>query len=74
MIKENLMRLTLAVAEAQAVRVEAPGCRVAAVLRGTVRAGTTNLVFDGPALPAGPCLLRAPGGTFTTPLRLSIAR
>ncbi|HEX9952286.1 MAG TPA: choice-of-anchor B family protein [Rubricoccaceae bacterium] len=70
-------RLSLTVGEAQAVRAEAfdaLGRRVAVVLGGTVPAGTTDLVFDGSALPAGVYVVRVVGETFTTAARVSVAR
>jgi choice-of-anchor B domain-containing protein len=70
-------RLALAVGEGQAVRAEAfdaLGRRVAVVLDGAVPAGTTDLVFDASALPAGVYVVRVVGGTFTTTARVSVAR
>ena len=71
-------RVSLTVADAQHVRVEAfdaLGRRVAVVFDGGVAAGAEQaLVFDATLLPSGPYLLRISGETFSATTRVSVAR
>ncbi len=74
----GVTRLSVSVAEAQPVRVEAfdaLGRRIAVVFDGTVGAGVVqDLAFDAAALPTGPYLLRITGQTFSETTRVSVAR
>jgi hypothetical protein len=73
----SLARLALAVAEAQAVRVEVfdgLGRRVAVLHDGEIEAGTHALVLDGASLPVGVYVVRATGETFSAARRVTLVR
>jgi hypothetical protein len=70
-------RLTLALAEAEAVRVavfDALGRRVAVLHDGPLVAGTHALVLDGRGLPEGVYIVRVVGGSFRAARRVTLAR
>jgi hypothetical protein len=70
-------RLTLEVAEAQAVRAEVfdgLGRRVAVLHGGVLEEGAHVLTFDGSALPAGVYVLRVTGETFSATRPITLMR